>query len=61
MSARAPYVELRSRSAFSFLRGATQPELLAQRAAELGLPAMALSDRDGLYGSVRVVNPFRSR
>ena len=49
----SPYVELHSRSAFSFLRGATQPEALARCAAELGLPAMALSDRDGLYGAPR--------
>ena len=53
MSVCSPYVELHSRSAFSFLRGAAQPEALARRAAELGLPAMALSDRDGLYGAPR--------
>ena len=42
-----PYVELHARSAFSFLRGASFPEQLAERAAELELPAMALCDRDG--------------
>ena len=47
------YVELHSRSAFSFLRGASFPEHLAERAAQLGLPAMALCDRDGVYGAPR--------
>src|SRR4051812_25030938 len=45
------YVELHSRSAFSFLRGASTPEQLARRAAELQMPAMALCDRDGVYGA----------
>src|SRR5271154_2128493 len=47
------YIELRARSAFSFLEGATTPEDLASRAAELGYGAMALGDRDGLYGAPR--------
>ncbi len=47
------YVELHARSAFSFLRGASFPEQLAERAAELKLPAVALCDRDGLYGAPR--------
>ncbi|AKU93268.1 DNA polymerase III subunit alpha [Vulgatibacter incomptus] len=47
------YVELRARSAFSFLRGASQPEDLASRAAELGYPAMACGDHGGLYGAPR--------
>lgn len=47
------YVELRCRSAFSFLAGASSPEDLARRAADLGHGAMALSDRDGLYGAPR--------
>ncbi len=47
------YIELRARSAFSFLEGATTPEDLAARAAELGYGAMALGDRDGLYGAPR--------
>ncbi|HEX4262937.1 MAG TPA: error-prone DNA polymerase [Verrucomicrobiae bacterium] len=45
------YVELHCRSAFSFLRGASRPKELALRAAHLGLPAVALCDRDGLYGA----------
>ena len=47
------YVELRCRSAFSFLEGASNPEDLADRAAELGHHTLALADRDGLYGAPR--------
>src|SRR5205809_6939318 len=47
------YVELHARSAFSFLRSASQPEQLAEHAALLDLPAAALCDRDGVYGSAR--------
>jgi error-prone DNA polymerase len=45
--------ELRVRSAFSFLEGASLPEALMARAAELEIPAVALLDRDGLSGAVR--------
>ncbi len=48
-----PYVELHAASAFSFLEGASLPEDMIQRAAELNLPAMALLDRNGVYGSAR--------
>jgi error-prone DNA polymerase len=48
----APYVELHAHSAYSFLDGASQPEELAARAAELGYPALALTDHDGVYGSL---------
>ncbi len=47
------YVELHAASAFSFLRGASFPEQLAERAAELSMPAMALLDRNGVYGAQR--------
>src|SRR3984893_7946479 len=47
------YVELHSASAFSFLEGASQPEGLINRAVELQMPAMALLDRNGVYGSAR--------
>ncbi len=47
------YVELHARSAFSFLEGASLPEELAARSAELDMPAMALLDRDGVYGAPR--------
>ncbi len=47
------YVELHSRSAFSFLEGASIPEELIAVCAHLGRPTMALLDRDGVYGSPR--------
>src|SRR6266851_3615027 len=53
LAMKADYIELRMRSAFSFLEGASTPEDLAARAAELGYPAVALGDRDGLYGAPR--------
>jgi error-prone DNA polymerase len=46
------YVELHCHSAFSFLDGASQPEELAARAAELGYEELALTDHDGVYGSL---------
>src|SRR6266403_2034563 len=50
---RLKYVELHSSSAFSFLEGASRPEDLVSRAKELEMPAIALVDRDGVYGSPR--------
>jgi error-prone DNA polymerase len=47
------YIELHSRSAFSFLEGASLPEDLIATCANLNMPAMALLDRDGIYGSPR--------
>ncbi len=47
------YVELRTRSAFSFLQGASLPEDLVQRAAELGYAAIAQGDKDGVYSAPR--------
>ncbi len=47
------YVELHARSAFSFLEGASLPEELVEVCASSGMPAMALLDRDGVYGSPR--------
>jgi len=47
------YVELHSCSAFSFLEGSSLPEDLIAEAARLELPAIALLDRDGVYGSPR--------
>ncbi len=46
------YVELHCHSSYSFLDGASLPEELAARAAELGYPALALTDHDGVYGSL---------
>ena len=47
------YVELHARSAFSFLEGGSVPEELIAAGMELNMPAMALLDRDGVYGSPR--------
>jgi error-prone DNA polymerase len=47
------FVELHAQSAFTFLEGAEQPETLAAEAARLGMPAVALVDRDGVYGAAR--------
>lgn len=47
------YAELHCYSDFSFRRGASHPEELVRRARDLGLTGLAITDRDGLYGSVR--------
>jgi PHP domain len=52
----APFVHLDVRSFFSLKEGAFSPEALARRAAELQMPAVALADRDGLYGTARFVD-----
>ena len=48
-----PWVPLRVRSNFSFLEGASHPRELIAEAARLGLPALALTDRNGVHGVVR--------
>ncbi len=53
------WAELHCASAFSFLEGASLPEDLAVRAAELELPAVALVDRNGLYGAPRFLRACR--
>ena len=55
------YVELTVRSNFSFLQGASSPEALVQRAAELGYDALAVTDLDGLYGIVRAHEEARKQ
>jgi len=50
---RTEYVELHSRSAFSFLKGASTPEEIIAACAEFKMTSMALLDRDGLYGAPR--------
>ncbi len=47
------FLELHAQSAFSFLEGVEQPETLAREAARLDMPALALLDRDGVYGAAR--------
>src|SRR5437763_844216 len=53
------YVELRCRSAFSFLAGASLPEDLVDRAAALGYDTLALADRNGVYGAPRFFQAAR--
>ncbi len=48
------YVELHAKSAFSFLEAAGLPEALAEEAARLDQPAIALLDTDGVYGAPRL-------
>jgi error-prone DNA polymerase len=52
MTSPPPYIELHAHSAFSFLDGASTPLELAGAAAALGYPALALTDHDGLWGSM---------
>jgi error-prone DNA polymerase len=47
------YVELHARSAFSFLEGSSVPEDLVEMCGRFGMPAMALLDRNGVYGAPR--------
>ena len=47
------YIELHAASAFSFLEGASGPEEIIERAAELNIPSIALLDRNGIYGAAR--------
>ncbi len=54
-----PYVELHSHSNFSFLDGGSHPYEMAMRAAELEMPALAITDRDGVYGAVRHLQACR--
>src|SRR6202162_3012521 len=55
-----PYAELRVASAFSFLDGSSLPEDLVEQAANLGLPAVALVDRNGVYGAPRFFKAARA-
>jgi len=54
------YVELHCHSAYSFLDGASHPEELAARAAELDYPALALTDHDGVYGSLELAHAAKA-
>jgi error-prone DNA polymerase len=54
------YIELHSHSAYSFLDGASLPEELAVRAAELGYEALALTDHDGVYGSLEFAHAAKA-
>ncbi|HEX9099372.1 MAG TPA: error-prone DNA polymerase [Candidatus Dormibacteraeota bacterium] len=54
-----PYVELHCHSNFSFLDGGSHPAELAMRAAELEMPALAITDRGGVYGAVKFLQACR--
>jgi len=54
------YVELHAHSAYSFLDGASLPEELAARAAELGHDTLALTDHDGVYGALEFAHAAKS-
>jgi error-prone DNA polymerase len=54
-----PYVELHCHSNFSFLDGGSHPAELVARAAELEMPALAITDRGGVYGAVRFLQACR--
>jgi error-prone DNA polymerase len=54
------YVELHAHSAYSFLDGASQPEELVARAVQLGYEALALTDHDGLYGSLEFAHAAKA-
>ena len=54
-----PYVELHCHSNFSFLDGGSHPYELAAKAAELEMPALAITDRGGVYGVVRFLQACR--
>ena len=53
------YIELHACSAFSFLEGSSLPEQLVEEAARLGYSALALLDRDGVYGAPRFYKAAR--
>ncbi len=55
----APYIELHAASAFSFLEGASEPETLIEAAVEKNLSAIALVDKDGVYGAPRFYQAAR--
>src|SRR5437868_6851758 len=55
-----PYVELHAHSAYSFLDGASLPEELALQAKELGYEALALTDHDGVYGSLEFAHAAKA-
>jgi len=59
MGCTTDYRELHGHTAFSFLEGAAEPEAVAERAASLGLGAVAVTDRGGVYGLPRFAKAAR--
>ncbi|MGA7687686.1 MAG: PHP domain-containing protein, partial [Jiangellales bacterium] len=60
MVASDPFVHLQVASGFSLRHGASHPQALVARAADHGMDALALTDRDGVYGAVRFALACRS-
>ncbi len=60
MTAASDYIELHAHSYFSLLDGASSPEALVERAAQLGMTALALTDHDAVYGAVRFESAARA-
>jgi DNA polymerase III subunit alpha len=59
MSQNTPFVHVHVHTNFSFGDGACRVDELMQAAAEAGMPAVAVTDHDGLYGAVRFYQPCR--
>ena len=57
----APFVPLRILSSYSMLEGAIDPKAIAQLAKDRGFPAIAICDRNGLYGSVAFAGACRDK
>jgi len=55
------FAELAARSHYSFLEGATSPKHLVETAARLGIPALGLCDRNGLYGAVELIQAAKAQ
>ena len=55
-----PFVHLHVASGYSLQYGASHPHVLVERAAELEMDTLALTDRDGLYGAVKLVRAARA-
>src|SRR5271167_3301196 len=51
-----PYEVLKCKTNFSFLTGASHPDELIHQAAALGLSALAITDKDGVYGIPKAYN-----
>ncbi|SVD33157.1 uncharacterized protein METZ01_LOCUS386011, partial [marine metagenome] len=54
-----PYIELHCHSGFSFLDGSSQPQELVFEALKMGYPSLALTDHNGLYGSMEFAHEAR--
>jgi error-prone DNA polymerase len=55
-----PFAELAARSHYSFLEGSTSPRHMVQTAATLGIAALGLCDRNGLYGAVELIQSAKA-